>query len=261
MTYSEHRKRARTALAGKWGQAALFTLVAVLLGGIELSGSQLNINLDAEQTVEFGYDLASLVTFVLSNFLRMNGGMLTAISLVLGIALVIIGGPIRLGYIKYCLRRINGEESELGILFAQFHRLGDVLVLNLLIALVAIVPTLASAFLLVISPILGGLAMIVVICGLIYVSFGLTMGFYILAEDENCKATEAMRRSWELMDGHRMDFFVLGLTFLGWQILSAFTLGIGGFFLTPYVHLTNTSFYLELKPKAQEYIPSVGPEF
>lgn len=60
------------------------------------------------------------------------------------------------------------------------------------------------------------------------------------------KATEAITKSKELMDGHKWEFFVLQLSFLGWAILCLFTLGIGFLWLRPYMQTTNALYYRQL---------------
>ena len=66
---------------------------------------------------------------------------------------------------------------------------------------------------------------------------------YIMAQDPQCEGLEALRRSRELMKGNRMDLFLLDLSFIGWDILSLFTLGIGSLFLNPYKEAARASFF------------------
>ena len=56
-----------------------------------------------------------------------------------------------------------------------------------------------------------------------------------------------MTRSSELMNGQKMNAFILDLSFIGWEILSAITAGIVGiFWVNPYVFATDAELYLEL---------------
>ena len=50
-----------------------------------------------------------------------------------------------------------------------------------------------------------------------------------------------------MMEGHKMQFFLLQLSFIGWALLCLLTLGIGFFFLQPYMSVATASFYLDLK--------------
>ena len=49
------------------------------------------------------------------------------------------------------------------------------------------------------------------------------------------------------MKGHKWEYFVLGLSFLGWMILGVFTLGILYFWLIPYMQVTCANFYESIK--------------
>lgn len=70
---------------------------------------------------------------------------------------------------------------------------------------------------------------------------------FILAENPDIPATEIITKSREMMDGHKMDAFILDLSFLGWNILSCLTCGIVGiFWAKPYYYQTNTEFYKSL---------------
>ncbi len=75
--------------------------------------------------------------------------------------------------------------------------------------------------------------------------------FYILAEDPTISSEAAINKSMAMMDGHKMDYFVLMLSFIGWALLSILTLGIGFLFLMPYIQVTSANFYLNLKESGE----------
>lgn len=71
---------------------------------------------------------------------------------------------------------------------------------------------------------------------------------YILAENPDINYKDALDQSKAMMDGHKMDTFVLDLSFIGWALLSTITMGIVGiFYVNPYVALTGGELYLTLK--------------
>jgi uncharacterized membrane protein len=70
---------------------------------------------------------------------------------------------------------------------------------------------------------------------------------YILQDDPDCKYDEAIEKSMKMMDGHKMQMFLLDLSFIGWGILCLLTLGIGFLFLKPYMNTAHAHFYEELK--------------
>ncbi len=61
---------------------------------------------------------------------------------------------------------------------------------------------------------------------------------------------QAITESRRMMDGHKMEYFILCLSFIGWFILSCITLGIGFLWLIPYFYTTSAAFYEEI---AEEY--------
>lgn len=71
---------------------------------------------------------------------------------------------------------------------------------------------------------------------------------YLLAEDPEMSYQDAFAKSKEMMHGQKWNAFVLDLSFIGWHILSAFTLGIlGVFYVMPYYYQTSAELYLTLK--------------
>ena len=67
---------------------------------------------------------------------------------------------------------------------------------------------------------------------------------YLVAENPDIPCDTALNRSKALMDGHKMDAFVLDLSFIGWFLLSGLTCGIVGvFWVNPYYRQTDAEFY------------------
>jgi len=73
---------------------------------------------------------------------------------------------------------------------------------------------------------------------------------YILADEPDMNWKEALATSKEMMEGQKWNAFVLDLSFIGWFLLSAITLGVVGVFWTnPYYYQTNAELYLALLNK------------
>lgn len=70
---------------------------------------------------------------------------------------------------------------------------------------------------------------------------------YILKDDTEISASDAMKKSMAMMQGHKMELFLLTLSFIGWAILACLTLGIGFLFLAPYIDTTLAHYYEDLK--------------
>lgn len=84
----------------------------------------------------------------------------------------------------------------------------------------------------------------------IYWSYCYMLVPYLLAENPYMTTTRAMQLSKEIMDGEKFHYFVLELSFIGWNLLCSLTLGIGFFFLEPYKQATFAEFYAAMRSKA-----------
>ena len=79
-------------------------------------------------------------------------------------------------------------------------------------------------------------------------SFSYSQTMMIVAENKGIGAREAINRSKAMMDGRKMDYFVLGLSFIGWGLLCCITLGIASIWVGPYIQATMVNFYNDIKP-------------
>ena len=72
---------------------------------------------------------------------------------------------------------------------------------------------------------------------------------FILGDDQykDLSYTEVLKKSEEMMMGHKMDYFVLTLSFIGWHILAIFTLGLLEIWIIPYEKVATTKFLLDVK--------------
>lgn len=222
---------ARRNLEGTWGISVGVALVAALLGGLIVgTGSNINFNFN-EDTV---CNLPPIFWTVLLPMVSLAG--------LLGIVSFILGGTVELGYAKFLLKQYDRKELQFSDLFSQFERFGTGFAQKFLRTLY----TCLWALLLVIPGIVKGL------------SYAMTP--FILEEHPEMTASEAIKASMKLMDGHKMDLFILGLTFLGWEILACLTMGIGFLFLNPYMNAAYAAFYRNISGQRQEarsYAPPV----
>ncbi|MCI1923094.1 MAG: DUF975 family protein [Lentilactobacillus buchneri] len=63
---------------------------------------------------------------------------------------------------------------------------------------------------------------------------------------EHISYTDAITRSRQMMDGHKWEYFVMGLSFIGWLILVSVTAGIAAIWVQPYMSLSFANYYNEL---------------
>ena len=205
-TYSDYKNKALTSLEGKWGTAAIATLIYFVI----------SMGISWTVTVPMGNNLVMSYS---------TQGIWTLICL-----------PLSWGFYVYFLKLIRNEELSYGRLFDGYKDF-------LRIFLAKFLETLAVTigFCLLIIP------------GIVLAA-GLVMTDFILKDDPQISAIDALAKSWKMTSGHKADLVGLFFSFLGWIILSIFTLGIGCLFLEPYMNTTLAHYYEDLKAQQPEII-------
>ena len=89
-------------------------------------------------------------------------------------------------------------------------------------------------------------AIIIIFLPIVILSLILSQVFFLLADQKANKGFEAIKMSWNLMNGNKKKLFLLQLSFIGWVILSVFTLFIGFLLLYPYMMTSFSKFYQNL---------------
>ena len=123
----------------------------------------------------------------------------------------------------------KGTLPEAGALFAPFKQYARTVGAVLLVFVYTLLWTL-----------------LLVIPGIIK-AYSYSMTFYILRENPEMTAGDAITASQKMMDDHKMDLFLLSLSFIGWAILASITFGIGYLWLIPYIYTAYAAFYETLK--------------
>lgn len=229
MSCSDYRARARQDLTGKWAIALLAALAAGILGGLVTGSLGMSIDIDAEIMQE--------LPPIVQGYLLAVGSVASLLALVR----FVLGGVVRLGYCRFLLKMHDGEEADIRDVFSQFSRFTDGFLLDLLTGLFVALWSL-----------------LLVIPGII-ASYRYAMAPFLMMENPGMKAREALGASTELMDGHKGELFLLDLSFIGWDLLNALTLGIGSLWLNPYRNAAYAAFYRSIRIQA---LPeAVGVEF
>ena len=74
-----------------------------------------------------------------------------------------------------------------------------------------------------------------------------SMTFFIIADEPEISAWDAMKKSKAMMEGNKGQLFLLSLSFIGWALLAILTFGIGLLWLIPYMQVSIAKFYDEVK--------------
>lgn len=233
MYAADFREKARISLQGNWGKAVGVGLVAALLGAGTTAVSY-GSGSGYSREVESISDLNGVVPVEFQVTYLAVLSVLGFIALVFGLIHFVAGGAATLGYVKFNLHLVDKKPASFADLFSEFHRFGAGFLMQLLRVVYIFLWTL-----------------LLVIPG-IYAAYGYAMAPYILMENSDITANEAITKSKELMNGNRWRLFCLEISFIGWAILVAFfTLGIGMLWLVPYMETSFAAFYREIK--AEKY--------
>lgn len=189
-----------------------------------------------EQTQQIFDELAQYMPgSYFSTVLLVGGGILACIALLLQI---FVFSVLKVGGCAFFTRngRSRGQENSFGALLTGFQNgnYGTVVLTQFLKELFIALWTL-----------------LFIIPGVIK-AYEYYMVPYLLADYPDITRQEAFAMSKEMMNGNKMNMFVLELSFIGWFILGALTLGIlNVLFVDPYVESAKAEAYLALK--AQTY--------
>ena len=222
MTYSDYRRIARDNLAGNWGLSIFSGAVACILGGLIIGNTFIP---EFHFRIE-GQDISSISDLL--NILNASGASAFGLGSGLALAQLIIGGVIQLGYAQYLLKQFNHASFSTGDLFSQFERFGQGFLQNFLRGLYVFLWSL-----------------LFIIPGIVK-NYAYAMTPFIMAENPDMTANEAITASQELMYGHKGELFILDLTFIGWDLLAALTLNLGHLALNPYRNAAYAAFYKDL---------------
>jgi uncharacterized membrane protein len=98
-------------------------------------------------------------------------------------------------------------------------------------------------------------SLLLIVPGLIkYYACALTP--YILIDNPELSAYQAINLSQKMMKGHKLKLFFFHLSFAGWFFLTIFTLGISYLWVKPYMMAAQAALYQDIKIKYKAKIPS-----
>ena len=212
-TRVELKERAKAALSQRYWKLVLVGVIASLVSGsfIEFEISESGSS-DMFSVLEMISPLLMGIVFV---------------ALIIGILVAIfVINPIEIGTSRFFLKSLNEDTEIKEVLFAFDHEYMNIVkilfIRNLKIFL---------------------WSLLFLIPGIVK-SYEYRMIPYLLAENPNLSQEEVFQISRQMMDGQKMEAFVLDWSFFGWELLSAFTWGlVGVFYVQPYVFLTDAALY------------------
>lgn len=230
-TASDFRSIARGALSGHWISAVGTTLLAGILGAeITLTGNgaplishfQNYIHKDQPRGTELAF-----INLPMEFFIAILGIAIVSFLILIVIFIVqfVVGSFVSLGLVQYNLNLIDGKEATVGQIFSKTSIMWKAVCLRIRM----------NVFIFLWS-------LLLIIPGIIkYYSY--SMSGFILSENPEMTAKEAMEVSIQMMQGNKWRLFCLEFSFIGWGLLCFLSLGIGYLWLNPYINASIAAFY------------------
>ena len=226
------RKEAREALKGKWSKAVLLTLIYLIIVGLASGYGMYNSLAMQDYIKDSAHTLTGMAGALQDPNFQAISHRANASSGLGSLVQIFILLPLLLGISNAFLKLLVAGDDKLvenafhiGFKDGYWHKLGGMLWMGILTffwTLLLIVPGIIKAF-----------------------SYSMTP--YILAENPDLDIQGAIHRSRCMMAHHKLDLFILYLTFIGWFFLCLLTCGIGFLWLSPYVRTAQAGFYEEVK--------------
>ncbi len=185
----------------------------------------------AKQQIKGKIGILFLITLIVAIISGLASLVLSFIPIVGSLAAAVIVTPaFALSVVRVYLNVIKGGFPVAGDAFTGFDDFWSAFKVTFLVGLF----TFLWSLLFVIPGIIKGISY--------------SMSMYVLAENKGKPALECIAESKKMTEGHKMELFVLALSFIGWGLLVSITLGIAAIWVMPYMQATYANAYNLLKP-------------
>ena len=214
-TRAELKTRAKEALSNGYWKLVLVGVIANIVNG---GGSSNSSDSSEELSSDFWAELMEVLPMVI--------GIGTIIVLVAIAVEIFLLAPLEVGTKRFFFKSLTEDTEIRDVLFVFDHEYMNVVKIMFKMYL--------KLFL---------WSLLLIVPGIIK-AYEYRMIPYLLAENPHLSEEEAFRYSKQMMYEQKLEAFVLDLSFLGWEILSAGTFGLLGiFYVQPYVYLTDAALY------------------
>lgn len=152
------------------------------------------------------------------------------VSLIVELLLV----PLSIGFYGYILGFVKNDEFNRDAIFEPYNNTFKIIGANILMSFLIM------------------LGMFFFVVPGIYLSFSYSLVPYLLITRKDLSITETLALSRKMMNGHKLDYFILGLSFIGWVMITPFTFGLLLIWLYPYMMTATTKFAVDVIDSYQE---------
>ena len=217
----ELKEKAKVSFRANYWKCVLIAVILNVVGvGAGTGGGNVEINLNNS-------DISFMSMSDMAPIFAMLGTFVIGAVVVSIVASIFLINPLRAGCLAFMRRNAEApaELDAIGEGFKQYKK-------------VVVTMFFADLYIFLWS-------LLFIIPGIVK-SFSYAMTPFIMAENPEMSANDAITASRVLMDGHKGELFTLDLTFLGWAILAAVTCNIGHLALNPYKNAAYAAFYKDL---------------
>lgn len=219
------RAQARESLRGKWGEAALVSLImAVILSVCAGATALWNIpywshTWQTSSLIDGGH-MTETYSWGLNHRLYNNWGSLLSL---------FVCAPLSVGVRFLFLDVARGAAVRFETIGEAFKHYGRYIIAIIIVGILTFLWTL-----------------LFIVPGIVK-ALSYSMTYFIMRENPDMSGNEARKESMRMMAGHKAELFWLWLSFFGWAILCLLTLCIGFLWLSPYVRTSVAKFWEALK--------------
>ncbi|MBQ2642560.1 MAG: DUF975 family protein [Eubacterium sp.] len=216
-----------------FGKRWMLSLAVALVGGLIMTvfksiGDQINYQVQIRKIVY----LSQSGDYTALKQMTAGPGVATILCYILAaIVWIFVTGAIMYGLAKFFLDNSrSAEDNKFGKLFSGFtegygKNIGLFILSNIFIFL---------------------WTLLLIVPGII-ANYAYKMVWFIRNDHPEYSVWECIKASRKMMHGHKMDYFVLKLTFIGWICIGILTCGIGMLWVAPYIGQAEVEFYESIK--------------
>lgn len=232
MKSREIKQNAREALSGNWFSAVIAGFIATVLGAVSMSGGvSFSFNFTSEKSFEESAGQLNIPEEVLVT-IALVLAVVAIVASVYAVIQLIVGSVVSIGYAEFNINIVESEDPSISTLFSNFDRSKTAIWARILRSIKIALWTL-----------------LFVIPGIV-ASYKFALMEFVLADNPEMSAREALKESKELMSGNKWRLFCLQLSFIGWYLLGILTLGIAFIWIVPYQQASYAEFYRDVRDNA-----------
>lgn len=205
-----------------------------------------------------------LIFFIVSVVCSITGKMINNM-MVASVINLIADSLLVMGFVKMIVKVSNKKKADINDLLSETNSflkyIGVMVMISLIIFILALFGSIAFKSLVNVMTyfseinialgtflvIFGLLLTTIIVMIIVYISITFSQVLFIMHDEPKLSVTEVLSKSFDMMDGYVIDYFILTISFIGWIILGIFTFGLLYLWLIPYMMTSWAIFYKSVR--------------